>query len=158
MKTEIRFIEWLELLINEEKKLCRTNTKLRSDIFWGDQRIIFRKNIYSPLSFSKSWGLFDRIFLKLHRAHTSHEFSREKLLSVLSIYASITTTTTTIFSDLYLPNGLLLQGIIIIVWVKFFQRWIILAENPIKKLELFFRPTLINTFCSFRKGKIKLDY
>ena len=35
---------------------------------------------------------------------------------------------TTIFSDLYLPNGLLLQGIIIEV----FQRWIILAENPIK--------------------------
>ena len=117
--------------------------------------IIFRKKIYSP---SQSHGVFlIEIFLKLHRAQVTNFPERNFWVCCLYVYASITTTTT-IFSDLYLPNGLLLQGIIIIVWVKFFQRWIILAENPIKKLELFFRPTLINTFCSFRKGKIKLDY
>ena len=100
--------------------------------FW----IHFRKKICSLLS--KSWGLFDGNFLKLHRAQVTN--FPERNFWVLSIYQL---TTTTIFSDLYLPNGLLLQGIIIIVWVKFFQRWIILAENPIKKLELFFRPTLV---------------
>ena len=96
---------------------------------------IFEKKICSLLS--KSWGLFDGNFLKLHRAQVTN--FPERNFWVLSIYTS--STTTTIFSDLYLPNGLLLQGIII--WVRFFQRWIILAENPIKKLELFFRPTLV---------------
>ena len=74
---------------------------------------------------------------------------------MLSIYASITTTTT-IFSDLYLPNGLLLQGIIIIVWVKFFQRWIILAENPIKKLELFSGQPSSTHFVPFEKEESNL--
>ena len=124
-------------LLNDLKKKTLPNQMKKWHILGRPNfRIIFRKkNIFS---FSKSWGLFDRNFLKLHRAQVTN--FPERNFWVCCLYASITTTTT-IFSDLYLPNGLLLQGIII--WVRFFQRWIILAENPIKKLELFFRPTLV---------------
>ena len=121
--------------------------------YFEETKESFFEKIYIPLSPSQSHGVFLIEIFWSFIEHKSRIFQRETFECCL-----YTSTTTTIFSDLYLPNGLLLQGIIIIVWVKFFQRWIILAENPIKKLELFFRPTLINTFCSFRKGKIKLDY
>ena len=64
MKTKIRFIESLE-----EKNFAEPNEEVT---YFGETnfRIIFRKkNIFS---FSKSWGLFDRNFLKLHRAQVTN--------------------------------------------------------------------------------------